>query len=77
LRVPSACLSTSRPIRGCDVFDFKQFGGFFLSTVMAAVGTWVVHTHPEWGAFVVPLVGFLTHHSGKEAGKSGGNGTAP
>ena len=71
------CRSTLRPIRGCDVFEFKQFGGFMLSTVISAVGWWAVHAHPEWATFVVPMVGFLTHHSGKEAGKADGNGSAP
>jgi len=58
------------------MFEFKQFGGFVLSTLIAAAGTWALHAHPEWSSFVVPLVGFFTHHSGKEAGKSGGNGTS-
>jgi hypothetical protein len=58
------------------MFDFKNFGGFILSAVITAGGTFLTHAHPEWAMWLVPLVGFLTHHSGKSAGENGGNGTS-
>lgn len=59
------------------MFSFKDFGGFMLSTLVTGAGSYFAHAHPEWAAWIVPLIGFLTHHSGKAAGEKGGNGAAP
>lgn len=52
----------------------KEIPSWLLGVVTSVFGAFTAHSHPDWGPWIIGLVGCLTHHTGKAAAKAS-NGT--